>query len=142
MSAAAEAGWPTGSYEGFATAVRPDWVDYNGHLTDWAYAVLCSMANEEVLDALDLGAAYRERTGCAMYTVEAHLRYVAEVAPDATVRATSTYEADSKRLRVRTTLLSSGDGATEVMTTEVMTAEHVYLHVDATAGRVVPFARA
>ncbi len=130
-------GWPTGSYQGFATSVRPDWVDYNGHLTDWAYAVLCSMANEEVLDALDLGAAYRERTGCAMYTVEAHLRYVAEVTPDATVRATSTYEADSKRLRVRTTLLSSsGDAATEALT-----AEHVYLHVDATAGRVVPFAR-
>ena len=131
-------GWPSGSYQGFATAVRPDWVDYNGHLTDWAYAVLCSMANEEVLDALDLGAAYRARTGCAMYTVEAHLRYVAEVAPDATVRATSRYEADSKRLRVLTTLLSwSGDPAVAVMT-----AEHVYLHVDTAAGRVVPFARA
>jgi acyl-CoA thioester hydrolase len=127
-----EGGGASGSYARFRTDVRPDWVDYNGHLTDWAYAVVCSMANEELLDALDLGAAYRERTGCAMYTVEAHLRYVAEVGPDALVRATSTYEADAKRLRVRTVLRAGTDA-------EVLSAEHVYLHVDTTTGRVVPF---
>jgi len=132
VTSADVAGWPSGSYASFSTPVRADWVDYNGHLTDWAYAVLCSMANEELLDALDLGAAYRARTGCAMYTVEAHLRYVAEVGSDATVRATSTYEADAKRLRVRTTLLDDAGG-------EVLTAEHVYLHVDTAAARVTPF---
>ena len=121
-----------GSYAGFATAVRPDWVDYNGHLTDWAYAVVCSLANEALLDELDLGAAYRERAGCAMYTVEAHLRYLAEVAPGARVRASSTYAADAKRLRVRTLLRDDRD-------VEVLSAEHVYLHVDVTTGRVVPF---
>jgi acyl-CoA thioester hydrolase len=124
-----------GSYEGFVTGVRPEWVDYNGHLTDWAYAVVCSMANEAVLDALDLGAAYRERTGCAMYTVEAHLRYVAEVAPGGQVHASSTYERDAKRLRVRTVLLDEHDA-------EVLSADHLYLHVDTSTGRVAPFASA
>jgi acyl-CoA thioester hydrolase len=121
-----------GSYGGFVTGVRPEWVDYNGHLTDWAYAVVCSMANESLLDHLDLGAAYRERAGCAMYTVEAHLRYLAEVAPDVQVSALSTYERDAKRLRVRTVLRDDHD-------VEVLSAEHVYLHVDVTSGRVVPF---
>jgi acyl-CoA thioester hydrolase len=122
----------TGTYARFRTDVRPDWVDYNGHLTDWAYAVVCSMANEELLDALDLGAAYRERTGCAMFTVEAQLRYLAEVGPDAQVLASSTYEADAKRLRVRTVLRDQRD-------IDVLAAEHVYLHVDTTTGRVTPF---
>ena len=120
------------AYEGFATGVRAEWVDYNGHLTDWAYAVVCSMANEALLDALDLGAGYRERTGCAMYTVEAHLTYVAEVGPDARLRARSTYETDTKRLRVHTVLLA--DAAAEVLT-----ADHVYLHVDTTTGKVAAF---
>ena len=126
-------GWPTGSYAGFTTTVCPQWVDYNGHLTDWAYAVVCSMANEAMLDELGLGAAYRERTGCAMYTVQANLRYVAEVGPDAIVHATSSYQADGKRLRVRTTLLVDG--------VEVLSAEHLYLHVDTTAGRTTPFSK-
>lgn len=120
------------AYDGFATGVRPEWLDYNGHLTDWAYAVVCSMANEALLDALDLGAGYRERTGCAMYTVEAHLQYVAEVGPDARLRARSAYEADAKRLRVHTVLLDD-------LGTEVLRAEHLYLHVDTGTGRVAAF---
>ena len=112
-------------YAGFATGVRPEWVDYNGHLTDWAYAVVCSMANEALLDALDLGAAYRERTGCAMYTVEAHLRVPRRGrAGRAAARGVRRTTADAKRLRVRTSL-RAGD-------VEVLAAEHLYLHVDGT----------
>jgi acyl-CoA thioesterase FadM len=117
----------------FTTDVRPEWVDYNGHLTDWAYSVVCSQANEAMLDALDLGAAYRARTGCAMYTVESHLRYLAEVAADAHLRAvTVVVEADAKRLRLGTSLVDDAG-------TEVLSAEHLYLHVDGATGRVTPF---
>ena len=59
--------------------VRDEWIDYNGHLTDWAYAAICSDANEVFLDSLGLSSAYQARTGSSTYTVEAHLRYLAEV---------------------------------------------------------------
>jgi acyl-CoA thioester hydrolase len=122
-----------GPFTGFSTGVRPEWLDYNGHLTDWAYSVVCSQANEALIDALDLGASYRERTGCALYTVEARLRFLAEVRPDTRLRAVSVViDADAKRLRLRTTLLDDAG-------TEVLTGEYLYLHVDGRTGRVAPF---
>lgn len=119
-------------FAGFSTAVKADWLDYNGHMTDSAYAVVCSEANELLLDALGVGAAYRETTGCAMYTVEAHLRYLQEVGPDAKLHAeTLVVAADTKRLRVHTSVLA-GDGVF------VLTGEYLFLHVG-NDGRVAPF---
>jgi len=123
----------TAPFTGYRTGLRPEWIDYNGHLNDSAYAVICSQANELFLDSLDLGAAYRARTGCALYTVEANLRYLAEVGPDAELTGESTIAGlDAKRLRVQTSLLDSGR-------TRVFTGEYLYLHVDGSAGRVAPF---
>ena len=123
----------TEPFTGYRTAVRPEWIDYNGHLNDAAYAVVCSEANELFLDALDLGAGYRARTGCALYTVQAHLSFLAQVGPGAELTGESEVVGlDAKRLRVRTALL---DGAG----TRVFTGEYLYLHVDTSAGRVTPF---
>ena len=122
-----------GGFATYATTVRDEWVDYNGHLTDWAYAVVCSEANEAFLDELGLSASYRERTGCTTYTVETHLRFLAEVPRGARLRAVSRLvEADAKRLRVLTSLRDESDR-------EVLDAESLYVHVDQRAGRVVPF---
>ena len=122
-----------GAFAAYTTTVRDDWVDYNGHLTDWAYAVVCSEANEAFLDALGLSASYRERTGCTTYTVETHLRFLAEVPRGARVRAESRLvEVDAKRLRIRTSLLDDSGR-------QVLDAESRYVHVDQSAGRVVPF---
>ena len=121
------------AFDAYETTVRDEWVDYNGHLTDWAYAVVCSAANEELLDALGLSAAYRERTGCTTYTVETTLRFLAEVPRGGRLRARSrVVEADAKRLRVRTALV---DGSGQ----EVLDALSTYVHYDQRAGRVVPF---
>jgi len=123
----------TGPFAAYRAKVRPEWIDYNGHLNDSAYAVVCAQANELLLDALGVGAAYREATGCSTYTVEAHLRFLAEVRADGELRAESVLvAADDKRLRVHTTLLDARD-------VPVLTGEYLYLHVDGAAGRVVPF---
>ena len=121
------------AFRAYSTTVRDGWLDYNGHLTDWAYAVVYAQANEAFLDWLGVSVGYRERTGCTTYTVESHIRYLAEVREGATLRAESRLvEADTKRLRVLTTLRAA-DGRT------VATGEYLYLHVDQRAGRVVPF---
>ena len=119
-------------YACYETEVRPEWIDYNGHLTDAAYAIVLSEANELLLAGLGLSEDYRAATGHAMYTAECHIRYLAETKQGDVLRAQSLLAAaDPKRLTVRTRLIR-GDG------TAVATGEHLYLHVDVSAGRVTP----
>ena len=81
--------------------VLPAWIDYNGHMTDGYYAVAFSAATDAVLDYLGLDAAYRARTGCAVYTVELHLNYERELKNGAALRFASTVlGVDSKRLHL------------------------------------------
>lgn len=122
----------TAPFRQFACGAPPSAIDYNGHLNDAAYAQVLTDANEVFLDALGLSAAYRESTGCSMYTVEITLKFLHEVNRDDQIRAESwVASADSKRLRVATTLL--------VADTPVATGDSLYLHVDTKVGKVSPF---
>jgi acyl-CoA thioesterase FadM len=121
-------------FRGYDVAVPTAWVDYNGHMTDSAYAVACAAANESFLHALDLSEAYRERTRRTTYTVESRIRYLREVKAGARLTAeTVLVRADAKRLLVHTTLVDAESGG------EVATAEYLFLHVDQESGRVVAF---
>jgi len=112
--------------------VREEWLDYNGHVTDSAYAVLCAAANEAYLEHLGVSADYQSRTGCTTYTVEAHLRFLSEVSRGQTVDAdVLLVDCDAKRLRLHTTL--------RVGDVDVLTGEYLFLHVDQGVGGVAPF---
>lgn len=114
----------------YRTEVRDDWIDYNGHLHDAGYAIVLSEANEVLFADLGLSADYRASTGCAMYTVEGHIRYLAESKRrDLLSAASLLVSADAKRMRVHTAL-SRDDGAL------IATGEHLYLHVDSATGKV------
>ncbi|MGO1440814.1 MAG: thioesterase family protein [Brevibacterium yomogidense] len=63
----------------YGTPVREDWVDYNGHLSEAYYVLVFGFATDAAMDALGLGADYRQESGCSLYTVEAHVRYLQEV---------------------------------------------------------------
>jgi betainyl-CoA thioesterase len=123
---------PAGTAAPFAryrTEVREEWIDYNGHLNDAGYAVVLSEANELLLADLGLSEGYRRDTGRAMYTVESHIRYLAESKRGDVIEAASVLvSADAKRMRVHTLL--SRDGV------PIATGEHLYLHVDEAAGGV------
>jgi acyl-CoA thioesterase FadM len=122
----------SGLFAQYRTEVREEWIDYNGHLNDAGYAVLLSEANEMLLAELGLSEDYRARTGRAMYTVECHIRYLAECRlGDHLGAASLLVSADVKRMRVHT-VLTRCDG------TAVATGEHLYLHVDNATGRVTP----
>ena len=122
----------TGAFRAPAMSVREEWLDYNGHVTDSAYAVICAAANEAFLEHLGISAGYHERTGCTTYTVESHLRYLHEVARGQTLEAdVLLVDADAKRLRLHTTV--------RVGDVDVLTGEYLFLHVDQNAGAVTPF---
>lgn len=123
---------PAAPYARYRTEVREEWIDYNGHLYDAGYAIMLSEANEVLLAHLGLSEGYRADTGRAMYTVECHIRYLAESQRGDVIQAASLLvSADAKRMRVHT-LLSRDDGV------PVATGEHLYLHVDEAAGGVTP----
>ncbi|RSO48536.1 4-hydroxybenzoyl-CoA thioesterase [Streptomyces sp. WAC 06725] len=114
--------------------VQDDWIDYNGHLSEAYYVLVFGFATDALMDGAGLDAAYRDRTGHSLYTVEAHVRYLAEV-PRGT------------ELAVRTTVL--GVGAKKVRFVHEMyvgdasgdpvaTEEIFALHVHQGEGRAAP----
>jgi acyl-CoA thioester hydrolase len=111
--------------------VPREWIDYNGHMMDGYYFLAFSVATEALLNHLGLGAGYRDRTGCSMYTVESHMCFQASAhAGDRLRFASQILGHDAKRLHVfhRMLLPSGSDAATN---------ELMLLHVDLSTERVI-----
>jgi acyl-CoA thioester hydrolase len=109
------------------------WIDYNGHMNDGYYAIAFAEATEALLDHLGLGAAYREQTGCGMYTVESHLCFFRSVRGGTRLRyATHLLGVDGKRLRALHRMTDAGTGE------EMAANELMFLHVDIGTEQVTP----
>jgi len=110
------------------TRVQADWIDYNGHMRDGYYVIAFSAAIDDLMDRVGLDAAYRERTGCTLYTLEIHLYYLAEVkqGEPLTIRM-RVLGLDEKRLHALF-LMERSDG------TVISTQDTMLLHVDQAAG--------
>ncbi|WP_344679775.1 thioesterase family protein [Saccharopolyspora taberi] len=112
--------------------VRPEWIDYNGHLSEAYYVLVFGFATDALMERTGLDEQYRTSTGCSLYTVEAHIRYLREVGPDAEmVVRTRITERGAKKLRLSHEMFVDG--------TLVSTEEITALHVDTRAGRTTPF---
>ena len=115
----------------WAGAVLPDWIDYNGHMTEHRYLQCFGEATDALLARIGVDAAYLA-TKRSFYTVETHLMHRREAhAGDALRVATQVLSADDKRLHVFHRLLRPADG------TELASAEQMLLHVDTAAERSV-----
>lgn len=112
--------------------VRPEWIDYNGHLTEGGYVFVFGYATDALMEHVGLGPEYRKSSGCSLYTVEAHVRYLDEVRDDVELEVlTRVVGAGSKKLRLCHEMRVEG---ALVATEEVMA-----LHVDQQQGRAVAF---
>ena len=106
------------------TAISPDWIDYNGHLRDAWYALIASEATDALMDRVGLDAAYREASGCTLYTLEMHLHFLHEVKrADSLSVAARVLELDAKRVHLLLTLERESDRVLAGV------AELVLLHV-------------
>ncbi|MGH2523297.1 MAG: thioesterase family protein [Anaerolineales bacterium] len=113
-----------------ATA-RPEWIDYNGHLMDGYYLVAFTFATEALLDYLGFGLLYRERTGCTIYTVEAHVNFLREVHANAGLRYTTQLLGfDAKRIQVFHHMFHAEEGYLAA------TNELMFLHVNQSSSKV------
>lgn len=119
----------TGEY---VQRIRPEWIDYNGHLSEPYYVLVFGYATDALMGRAGLDDEYRDRTGCSLYTVEAHVRYLREVGVGADVAVrTVVLEVGPKKIRFCHEM--------RLGTTLVATEELMALHVDQHAGRAVPF---
>jgi len=115
----------------FDTPIRPEWIDYNGHLRDAYYAVIFSEAIDALMDRVGLDAGYRQRTGGTLYTVEMHLHYLHEVKQaDTAIVTLRILGIDSKRLHISLELLRAGNPDVAAG------AEVMLLHVRQLEGKV------
>ncbi len=91
--------------------VAPDWVDYNGHMNDAAYALVFSRAGDRWMQAIALGAEERAATGYTLFTLQIMLQYWREVKLGAPLRVTAQLlEYDDKRARLWMEMRSPLDG--------------------------------
>ena len=108
--------------------LREDWLDAYGHLNEAYYLVPFSNTSWRMQDHFGLGVEYFKRTGCAMYTVETHIRYLKDVRPPAELEIeTIILGADAKRMWFAHTMLVDG--------TVRATGEFMTLHYDTRQNR-------
>lgn len=111
------------------THVRPEWVDYNGHMTDSRYLQVFGDATDALWRSVGVDDAYRA-SGRALYTVESHVTHSAEAKPlEPLYVLTRVLAVDDKRVQVFNALHRTRDDAL------VATGEQMYLHVDTKAGK-------
>ncbi|MDR5873813.1 thioesterase family protein [Halomonas sp. CUBES01] len=85
----------------YATQVAAEWVDYNGHMNDAAYARVFSLACEALINHIGLDEAGREHFGYTLYTLETHLCYRREAHQGQSLSVDLTLlDSDAKRLHV------------------------------------------
>ncbi len=59
--------------------LRDQWLDAYGHLNEAYYLVPFSNTTWKLQDHFNIGVPYFKETGCAIYTVETHIRYLNDV---------------------------------------------------------------
>ena len=121
-------------YERFEGEVLPEWIDYNGHMNLAYYTVLFDYATDLLFDELGLGLDYRRTTQQGTFVAETHNLYERELLVGERVRvATQILGADSKRLHLAHEMFSLAGGQ------RTATQELMYLHIDLSTRRVVPW---
>ncbi|MFN8495959.1 MAG: thioesterase family protein [Caldilineaceae bacterium] len=118
----------------YTDIVRPEWIDYNGHLNDGYYAVAFSFATDAFMDYIGIDAAYRAHTRCTIYTAEMHITYLRELKAQAPLTFTTQLLAfDAKRCHIFHQMFHGTEHYLAA------TCELMQLHVDQSIGKVAVF---
>lgn len=113
--------------------VRPEWIDYNGHLNLAYYHVLFDMCCDEAVLLTGCGPSYRKKTNHTIFAAETHVCYLRELNLNDVVRGSFQLIAfDQRRMHIYLELRHI-DGWIAA------TAEILWLHIDQSGPRVTSF---
>ena len=108
--------------------MQDSWADAYGHLNEAYYLLPFTNTTWIMQDHFGIGTDYFEQTGCAIYTVETHLRYLNDVRAPATMDIeTLMLGSDAKKIWFAHCMLVDG--------TLCATAEFMALHYNTREGR-------
>jgi carnitine 3-dehydrogenase len=116
----------------YEAPVEPDWVDYNGHMSEWAFLTAFGWASDKLFRYIGIDEKYRA-AGYSLFTVETHLNYVKEASLGDPLRfTTQILGVDAKRLHLFHAMRHAGTGEL------LCTTEQMLLHVDTGTGSTAP----
>lgn len=114
--------------------VRPEWIDYNGHMNVAYYVLILDHGVDALWEYLGIGRAYRAAKTGSTFAVEAHVTYAHELLEGVGVRVESRLVGfDEKRIHHYHELYHETDGFLAA------SAEFLSLHVDLNTRKVTPF---
>ena len=115
------------------TSVQPEWVDYNGHMSESCYLLVFGDISDAFFRFVGIDESYRDVGGHSFYTVETHLHNLREVALAAPLRLTlQLLDLDDKRVHLFHAMHHGDTGDL------LATAEQMLVHVDMQQGRAAP----
>jgi carnitine 3-dehydrogenase len=127
---AAVDGGPPAPLRLLARDIPADWIDYNGHVTEFRYLELLADATDALLRHIGVDGAYLDAGG-SYYTVESHICHLGQLyAGDRVAALTQILGWDDRRLHLFHAIVRDGDDGHPVAT-----GEHLLLHVDVAAER-------
>jgi len=113
--------------------VKKDWVDYNQHMNDAAYARVFSLAVEKLMNKIGIDQSFRHTYEYSIFTLETHICYLKEAREGESLRITfQLLDHDEKRLHVFFTMYNKDSE-------EVATSEQMLMGMDMKQGRPSPF---
>jgi acyl-CoA thioester hydrolase len=121
-------------FDGYRTDIRPEWIDYNGHMNVAYYVLVFDYATDAFWSYLGIGEEYLKRTNHSTFALESHVTYQGEVKLGDRVRVTSQLlGVDAKRLHFFHRMYQAEQGYLAA------TLESICLHVSLTTRRGAPF---
>ena len=114
--------------------VRPEWIDYNGHLNLAYYVVAFDQCVDVVFERIGIGLDYRKRDELGTFAAETHTLYEREVKEADPLRISMHVLAiDDKRMHLFLEMFHAEEGF------RAAAQELMYLHVDLKVRRVSPW---
>ena len=114
--------------------VRPEYIDWNGHMNVAYYVLVFDHATDELFDYIGLDEAYRKGRGYTTFTLEAQVTYQREVVEGDPLRITTQLlDYDHKRAHYFHRMYHAEEGYLAA------TNELLSLHIDAGKRRSAPF---
>ena len=111
-----------------SATVSDAWMDYNGHMGDYAYGIVFSNAATAYMDRIGIDEAYRTETAATLYTLDSRIGFLREChAGEALHVDILVLAADAKRLHIFMRLIHSNGE-------ELAVCEQVLMHVSRADG--------
>ena len=125
---------PTAPLDIHQATVKPEWIDYNGHLNMAYYVLMFDNATDGFFDLIDLGVDYASRSQHSAFVLETHVTYRQEVGLGDSLGFTlQLIDADAKRLHYYLEMFHEEQGFLAA------TSEQIAMHVDLNSRKSAPF---